>query len=56
MSSTSQDHQVLVLNQVTREDLVLMGSKEGQEDKVRRELQVSTVLTGHMEYQDDLEV
>jgi hypothetical protein len=56
MSCNSQDHQVWVLKQVSREDLVLVGSQESQEDKVRRELQVSTVLMGHMEYQDDLEV
>jgi hypothetical protein len=45
-----------VLNQVSREELVLMGSKESQEDQARRELQVSMALMGHTEYQDDLVV
>jgi hypothetical protein len=45
-----------VLNQVNREDLVLVGSQEGQEDEARRELQVSMVLMGPVEYQDDLVV
>jgi len=40
-------------NQVRREDLVLMGSQESQEDKARRELQVTMALMGHLEYQDD---
>lgn len=51
--SASQDHQVWVLNQVSREDLALMGSQGSQEDKARRELQVSMALMGHMEYRDD---
>ena len=51
--SASQDHQVWVLNQVSMEDLVWMGSQEGQEDKARRELRVSMAVMGHMEYQDD---
>ena len=54
MFFVSQDHQVWVLYQVSKEDLVLMGSLESQEDKARREPQVSMVLMGHMEYQDDL--
>jgi hypothetical protein len=41
---------------VNREDLVLMGSQESQEDEARRELQVTMVLMGQMEYQDDLVV
>ena len=30
-----------------------MGRQESQEDKARRELQVSMAVMGHMEYQDD---
>jgi hypothetical protein len=56
MSCTSQDYLVWVLNQVKREELVLMGCQESQEDKARRELQVSMALMGHMEYRDDLVV
>jgi hypothetical protein len=42
-----------MLNQVKREELVLMDSQENQEDQARRELLGPTDLMGQMEYQDD---
>jgi hypothetical protein len=45
-----------MLNQVKREELVLMDDQENQEDRVRRELPVSMGLMDHREYQDDLVV
>jgi hypothetical protein len=42
-----------MLNQVKREELVLMDSQEDQGDPARRELLGSMDLMGLMEYQDD---
>jgi hypothetical protein len=42
-----------MLNQVKREELVLMDIRENQGDLVRRELLVSMGLMDQMEYQDD---
>jgi hypothetical protein len=42
-----------MLNQVKREELVLMDNQEDQGDQAKRELLEPMDLMGQMEYQDD---